>query len=91
MTATPAISPTALSLDFFRQDLAEDMCAKSARADQLDGILQAMVLTAQGMVSERCGSPVLSYGETVTGRSMITKIVTIIISGRQITALKLNK
>jgi hypothetical protein len=42
------------------------MCANSA-ADHLDGILQAMAPTAQGMVSERCGSPLISFGETVTG------------------------
>ena len=32
----------------------------------LDGILQAMAPTAQGVVSERCESPLLSFEETVT-------------------------
>ena len=42
------------------------MCATSALADHLDGILQAMAPTAQGMVSECCGSPLRSFGKTVT-------------------------
>jgi hypothetical protein len=43
------------------------MCGTSARADHLDGILQAMAPTAPGMVSRRCSSPVLSFEKTVTG------------------------
>ena len=43
------------------------MCATSALADHLDGILQAMAPTAPGMVSQRCSSPVLSFENTVTG------------------------
>jgi hypothetical protein len=35
-------------------------------AGHLDGILQAMAPTAQGMVSERSGAPLLSFGKTVT-------------------------
>ena len=35
-------------------------------ASHHDGILQAMAPTAQEMVSERSGSPLLSFGKTVT-------------------------
>ncbi len=35
------------------------------RPDHRDGILQAMAPTAQGMISERCGSPLLSSWEMV--------------------------
>jgi hypothetical protein len=47
--------------------VSDSQCLRDlARAGRLDGILQAMAPTAQGMVFGRCSSPLFSFGETVT-------------------------
>jgi hypothetical protein len=67
------------------------MCTTSA-ADHLDGILQAMAPTAQGIVSERYGSSLLLFEKMVTEAARwVTEMATIIISGRRISSVNLSK
>ena len=60
-------------------------------ADHLDGIRQAMANTAQGMISERCGSALISFEETVTRPLDGYILVTISIFDRRISTVIYSK